>query len=135
MENRNGLFVDARLTKVSGHAERPAALDLIEPYADRPNAITLGGDKGFDAADFVMELRDINVTPHIVQNTTRRSAIDRRATRHSGYEISQRIRKRVEEQIDPFDRHVQSLRVSNFGEELPDRFSGPLIVPFEDHNR
>jgi len=97
MENRNGLFVDARLTKVSGHAERLAALDMIEPYADRPNAITLGGDKGFDAADFVMELRDINVTPHIAQNTTRRSAIDRRATRHSGYEISQRIRKRVEE--------------------------------------
>src|SRR6516162_1675698 len=135
MENRNGLFVDARLTKVSGHAERLAALDMIEPYADRPKAITLGGDKGLDAADFVMELRDINVTPHIAQNTTRRSAIDRRATRHSGYEISQRIRKRVEEQIDPFDRHVQSLRVSNFGEELPDRFSGPLIVPFEDHNR
>ena len=97
MENRNGLFVDARLTKVSGHAERLAALDMIEPYADRPNAITLGGNKGFDAADFVMELRDINVTPHIAQNTTRRSAIDRRATRHSGYEISQRIRKRVEE--------------------------------------
>jgi len=97
MENRNGLFVDARLTKVSGHAERLAALDMIEPHADRPNAITLGGDKGFDAADFVMELREINVTPHIAQNTTRRSAIDRRATRHSGYEISQRIRKRVEE--------------------------------------
>ena len=97
MENRNGLFVDARLTKVSGHAERLAALDMIEPYADRPKAITLGGDKGLDAADFVMELRDINVTPHIAQNTTRRSAIDRRATRHSGYEISQRIRKRVEE--------------------------------------
>ena len=97
MENRNGLFVDARLTKVSGHAERLAALDMIEPYADRPKAITLGGDKGLDAADFVMELRDINVTPHIAQNTTRRSAIDRRVTRHSGYEISQRIRKLVEE--------------------------------------
>jgi len=97
MENCNGLFVEARLTKVSGHAERLAALDMIEPYADRPNAITLGGDKGFDAADFVRELREINVTPHIAQNTTRRSAIDRRTTRHSGYEISQRIRKRVEE--------------------------------------
>ena len=97
MENRNGLFVDARLTKVSGHAERLAALDMIEPYADRPKAITLGGDKGLDAADFVKELREINVTPHIAQNTTRRSAIDRRTTHHSGYEISQRIRKRVEE--------------------------------------
>ena len=97
MENRNGLFVDARLTKVSGHAERLAALEMIEVYADRPNAITLGADKGFDAADFVMELREINVTPHIAQNTTRRSAIDRRTTRHRGYDMSQRIRKRIEE--------------------------------------
>jgi transposase len=97
MENRHGLFVDARLTKVSGHAERLAALDMIEPRADRPTAITLGGDKGFDAADFVMELREINVTPHIAQNTSRRSAIDGRTTRHSGYAISQRIRKRIEE--------------------------------------
>ena len=97
MENRNGLFVDARLTKVSGHAERLAALDMIEPRADRPNAITLGGDKGFDAADFVMELREINVTAHVAQNTTRRSAIDGRTTRHLGYAISQCIRKRIEE--------------------------------------
>jgi transposase len=97
MENRHGLFVDARLTKVSGHAERLAALDMIEPLADRPQAITLAGDKGFDAADFVMELREINVTPHIAQNTNRRSAIDRRTTRHPGYAVSQRIRKRIEE--------------------------------------
>lgn len=97
MENRNGLFVDARLTKVSGHAERLAALDMIEPHADRPHAITLGGDKGFDSADFVMELREINVTPHVAQNTTRRSAIDGRTTRHPGYGISQCIRKCIEE--------------------------------------
>src|SRR5262245_16684332 len=67
MENRHGLFVDTRLTRVSGHAERLAALEMIEPRADRPEAITLGGDKGFDAADFVMELREINVTPHIAR--------------------------------------------------------------------
>jgi len=97
MENRHGLFVDTRLTRVSGHAERLAALDMIEPRADRPEAITLGGDKGFDAADFVMELREINVTPHIARNTTRRSAIDGRTTRHPGYAVSQRIRKRIEE--------------------------------------
>ena len=82
MENRHGLFVDTRLTRVSGHAERLAALEMIERRADRPEAITLGGDKGFDAADFVMELREINVTPHIAQNTSRRSAIDGRTTRH-----------------------------------------------------
>src|ERR1022692_4349528 len=97
MENRHGLFVDTRLTRVSGHAERLAAFDMIEPRADRPQAITLGGDKGFDAADFVMELREINVTPHIARNTTRRSAIDGRTTRHPGYTVSQRIRKRIEE--------------------------------------
>jgi len=97
MENRHGLFVDTRLTRVSGHAERLAALDMIEPRADRPKPITLGGDKGFDAADFVMELREINVTPHIAQNTSCRSAIDGRTTRHPGYAVSQRIRKRIEE--------------------------------------
>ena len=97
MENRNGLFVDTRLTMVSGHAERLAALELIEPHADRPHAVTLGADKGYDTSDFVMELRQINVTPHIAQNTSRRSAIDKRTTRHPGYDVSQRIRKRIEE--------------------------------------
>jgi len=97
MENRNGLFVDARLTRASGRAERLAALDMIEARADRPCPITLGGDRGYDAADFVMELREINVTPHIARNTTRRSAIDRRTTRHPGYAASLRIRKRIEE--------------------------------------
>jgi transposase len=99
MENANGLVVDARLTRVSGHAERLAALDMIAPRAGRPVPITLGGDKGFDAANFVMELREINVTPHVAQNSTprRRSAIDGRTARHSGYAASQRIRKRIEE--------------------------------------
>ena len=97
MENRNGLFVEARLTKASGHAERLAALDMIAPQADRAGRITLGADKGYDAADFVMELREINVIPHIAQNTTRRSAVDGRTTRHAGYDVSQRIRKRIEE--------------------------------------
>jgi len=97
MENRHGLFVDTRLTRVSGRAERLAALDMIAPHADRPQPVTLGGDKGYDAADFVMELREINVTPHIARNTSRRSAIDGRTTRHPGYAASLRIRKRIEE--------------------------------------
>jgi len=98
MENRSGLIVDARLTRVSGHAERLAALDMIQGFADRPRAITLGADKAYDAADFVEELRTINVRPHVARNTSgRRSAIDRRTTRHSGYAKSQRIRKRIEE--------------------------------------
>jgi transposase len=98
MENRSGLLVGACLTRADGHAERVAALALIEPHADRPRAITLGADKGYDAADFVNELRAMRVTPHVAQNTSgRRSAIDGRTTRHAGYGLSQRIRKRVEE--------------------------------------
>src|SRR6516164_6434368 len=80
------------------NGERLAALALIAPHADRPQPVTLGGDKGYDAGDFVMELREKAVTPHVAQNTNgRRSAIDGRTTRHSGYAVSQRIRKRVEE--------------------------------------
>ena len=97
MENRSGLLVGTCLTRADGHAERVAALALIEPHADRPHAITLGADKAFDAEDFVNELRTMKVTPHVAQNTARRSAIDRRTTRHPGYAASQRIRKRIEE--------------------------------------
>ena len=98
MENRHGLLVDACLTLADGHAERVAALHMIEPRADRPAAITLGADKAYDAEDFVNELRSMNVTPHVAQNTSgRSSAIDGRTTRHSGYAVSQRIRKRIEE--------------------------------------
>lgn len=98
MENRSGLIVDTRLTRVSGHAERLAALDMIEPLGDRPRAITLGADRGYDSADFVEELRTLNVRPHVAQNINRRrSAIDKRTTRHPGYAASIRIRKRIEE--------------------------------------
>ena len=98
MENRHGLLVDACLTLADGHAERVAALHMIEPRADRPTAITLGADKAYDAEDFVNELRSMNATPHVAQNTSgRSSAIDGRTTRHRGYAVSQRIRKRIEE--------------------------------------
>jgi hypothetical protein len=98
MENHSCLLVDTRVTRVSGHAERLAALEMIEPHADRPRPVTLGTDKGYDATDFVEELRTMNVRPHVAQNTSgRRSAIDRRTTRHASYGVSQRIRKRIEE--------------------------------------
>lgn len=94
MENRHGLLVGACLTQADGYAERVAALHMIE----RPRAITLGADKAYDAQDFVNELRSLKVTPHVTQNTKgRRSAIDGRTTRHGGYAVSQRIRKRIEE--------------------------------------
>lgn len=97
MENRHGLVVDAELTRASGHAERLAALAMLDRLPT-VSPITLAADRGFDARDFVMELRERRVTPHIAQNTSgRRSAIDRRTTRHPGYGASQRVRKRIEE--------------------------------------
>lgn len=98
MENRSGLLVDACLTPANGHAERVAALLMIERHGDRAHRITLGADKAYDTRDFVNELRSMGVTPHVAQNANgRRSAIDGRTTRHSGYGTSQRIRKRIEE--------------------------------------
>ena len=96
MENRSGLVVDACLTRADGHAERIAALAMIEPRADRPGRITLAADKGYDAEDFVNELRSMNVAPHVAAKA-RGSAIDGRTTRHPGYKTSQIVRKRIEE--------------------------------------
>jgi IS5 family transposase len=96
MENRNGLIVDACLTEATGHAERIAALHMIEPRAERPGRVTLAADKGYDTQDFVNELRAMNVRPHVAAKT-KDSAIDGRTTRHAGYGVSQRIRKRIEE--------------------------------------
>ena len=96
-ENRNGLVVDTRLTLSTGTAERDAAMEMMKqkPAGKR---LTLGGDRGYDTQAFVEQLRGLNVTPHVAQHTTnRRSAIDGRTTRHEGYAMSQRKRKRVEE--------------------------------------
>jgi IS5 family transposase len=96
-ENRHGLVVDARLTQATGKAEREAALDMLA-YKPASKRCTLGADKGYDVKTFVQQLRELNVTPHVAQNNTnRRSAIDGRTTRHAGYAVSQRKRKRVEE--------------------------------------
>jgi len=95
-ENRNGLIVDARLTEANGTAERTTALDMIEDNA-KPGS-TVGGDKNYDTADFVAGCRERGCTPHVSQNdTNRRSAIDRRTTRHPGYRISAIKRKQIEE--------------------------------------
>jgi transposase/RNase P/RNase MRP subunit p29 len=96
-ENRNGLVVDTRLTLASGTAERDAATTMLE-HKPAGKRVTVGGDRGYDTAGFVEKLRDLQVTPHVAQNTAnRRSAIDARTTRHEGYAVSQRKRKRVEE--------------------------------------
>ena len=97
MENRNGLLVQTFLTEAHGRAERDAAMLMAEaiPAGKR---VTMGGDKNYDTQEFVGELRGMNITPHVAQNNTnRRSAVDERTTRHAGYEVSQRKRKRVEQ--------------------------------------
>ncbi|MDQ0391988.1 transposase [Labrys monachus] len=97
MENRHGLIVDTELTLATGTAEREAALSMLRRRNAR-HRITVAADKAYDVAGFVADLRSIKVTPHVAQNTTnRRSAIDGRTTRHAGYALSQRIRKRIEE--------------------------------------
>jgi transposase len=98
MENRNGLAVDVVLTHATGTAEREAALVMLDRQPGTRRRTTLGADKNYDTRDFVRACRERQVTPHVARNTSgRRSAIDGRTTRHPGYAISQRIRKRVEE--------------------------------------
>lgn len=95
-ENRNALVVDARLTQANGFAEREAALEMLTELPGESRK-TIGADKAYDTADFVQACREINVTPHVAQNTSGRSSrIDERTTRHPGYALSQRARKLIE---------------------------------------
>jgi transposase len=98
VENRNGLVVNAELLQANGRSERDAAPVMLEQVPG-DGRITVGGDKGFDTAEFIDQCRHMNVTPHVAQNTSRPggSAIDARTTRHAGYDISQKRRKRIEE--------------------------------------
>jgi transposase len=103
MENRHGLAVAGGVTQATGTAEREAALELLDRRPER-RRITLGADKAYDVRQFVADLRARAVTPHIaidghVRKTgkPRATAIDRRTTRHAGYGVSQRCRKRIEE--------------------------------------
>src|ERR1700690_1655618 len=98
IENRNGLVVDTALVMASGTAERDAAVEMAERI-DGEQKVTVGADKGYDTRGFVRAMRERSVTPHVSQNTNRSggSAIDGRTTRHAGYPVSQRKRKRIEE--------------------------------------
>ena len=93
----NGLIVDGRVSEANGTAERDQAQAMVAAIPGR-HRVTVGGDKNFDTTGFVAALQELNATPHVAQNTSnRRSAIDGRTTRHPGYAVSQRIRKRIEE--------------------------------------
>jgi transposase len=97
MENRHGLLVDTMVTLADGTAEREAAVLMASQIAG-VKQVTLGGDKNYDTQEWVRDLREMKVTPHVAQNNTnRRSAINGRTTQHVGYAISQKKRKRIEE--------------------------------------
>src|SRR6185312_7734668 len=105
MENRHGLAVEGGASQASGTAERDEALAMVDRHRRRRRRrITLGADKAYDVAAFVHALKARTVTPHIAidghlspTGTPRSTAIDRRTTRHAGYGISGRCRKRIEE--------------------------------------
>jgi len=89
MENRHGLAADGRLTQANGTAERRASEAMLKRRS-KARRITVGEDKAYDTADHIVALRHMDVTLHVAQNdTARRSAIDRRTTRHDGYGMSQ----------------------------------------------
>jgi len=103
MENSNGLAVDGGVTQAGGTAEREAALAMLD-RRKRRGRITLGADKAYDVRQFVEDLRDRLVTPHIAidghlskTGKPRATAMDGRTTCRPGYEISQRFRKRIAE--------------------------------------
>jgi transposase len=94
MENRNGLVVDVRMTQATGVAERAAALDMLGKMAGK-RRITVAADKSYDSHDFVTSCRQMSITPHVAFR--QQTVLDRRTMRHPGYQMSQRVRKRVEE--------------------------------------
>jgi transposase len=103
MENRHGLVVGGGVSEATGTAERETALELVDGRRRR-RRITLGADKAYDVTPFVHDLRARSVTPHIAidghlskTGKRRKTAVDGRTTRHAGYDISQRCRKRIEE--------------------------------------
>ena len=111
-DNRHGLVVNVRASEANGTAERDIAAEMLaDAQQCKAKRITVGADKAYDTRGFVEACRAIDVTPHVAQNTERRggSAIDGRTTRHAGYEISQRKRKRIE-QCFGFGKTVGAIR-------------------------
>lgn len=98
-DNRHGLVVNVQASAAQGTAERDVAAQMLSDVACPGKRVTVGADKAYDTKGFVKACREINVTPHVAQNVNRKggSAIDGRTTRHPGYAVSQRKRKRIEQ--------------------------------------
>ena len=129
MENRNGLLVDLRVVPATGYGERVGALAMLDEHIPAPAGITLGADAGYDSADFVRACRERGITPHVAQtrDKRRRSAVDGRTVRHAGYEVSQRIRKRVEE-IFGWAKTVASFRKTRFRGQARTQLAAHLVA-------
>ena len=97
MENRHGLAVAGRVTEATPQGEWEAGLEMVAEITGGRRRVTVGGDKEYDNADFVAGLRGLHATPHVAQHTGRATLIDGRTTRHAGYEVSLRKRKRIEQ--------------------------------------
>jgi transposase len=128
MENRNGLLVDFRIEEANGTAERDVALEMLRDALPEAARATVAGDKGYDTKDFVAKCRELGITPHVAQNISvhRGSAIDGRTTRHAGYAVSQRIRKRVEE-IFGWAKTVGCFRKTRYRGKERSQFAGYMI--------
>ncbi|MEO9163163.1 MAG: transposase, partial [Casimicrobiaceae bacterium] len=120
MDNRSKLAVDTRLTLATGTAEREAAIDMLAALPGEQRK-TVGADKNYDTEGFVSACREINVTPHVAQNTyeydtktgkraKRESRIDGRTTRHAGYRVSQVTRKLIETLFGDGKQHGATIR-------------------------
>lgn len=129
MENRNGLIVDLRVEPATGYGERVGALAMLDEHLPDRQGITLGADAGYDTADFVDACRERGVTPHIAQTRDhrRRSAVDGRTTRHAGYALSQRLRKRVEE-IFGWTKTVACFRKTRFRGQARTQLAAHLVA-------
>jgi transposase len=121
MENRNGLVVDFEVTHATGTAEREAAMTMLKRSLHENRQRTLGGDAGYDVREFAEDCRARNITPHIAQ--THHSALDRRTTRHPGYQASQRVRKRIES-IFGWAKSIAGLRKTRYRGSAKNRFVG-----------
>ena len=98
IENRNGLIVKTKASLADGYGERKTAIDMLAELPGEHQK-TVGADKNYDTRDFVASCRSMKITPHFARNDKRKggSAIDARTSRHEGYKISMKVRKRVEE--------------------------------------
>jgi transposase len=129
MENRNGLIVDLRVDPATGYGERVGALAMLDEHLRDREGITLGADAGYDTADFVDACRERGITPHIAQTRDhrRRSAVDGRTTRHAGYALSQRLRKRVEE-IFGWTKTIACFRKTRFRGQARTQLAAHLVA-------